>query len=101
MRIIEKDKEIKGVDDPVEYLKGKYQEPTENSDRDPPVHKPVVTSNESNVQAQPTFNVEFATQEKLEKNSKRRCELHMISKVTHILQSFGGHKHAYCIIVVS
>ena len=89
------------MDDPVEYLRLKYQESTENSDRDPPVNKPVVNSNEGNVQAQLQFKIEFVTQEKLEKNTKRRCESHMISKVTHILQTFGGHKHSYCIIGVS
>ena len=89
------------MEDPVEYLKQKYQEPTENSDRDPPVKQPAVVTNESNAQTQLQIKIEFVTQEKLEKNSKRRYESHMISKVTHILQSFGGHKHSYCIIGVS
>ncbi|XP_028409017.1 eIF-2-alpha kinase GCN2-like [Dendronephthya gigantea] len=100
IRIVEKDKEIKGIEDPVEYLKLKYQEPTENSDRDPPVHKAATTSNESNTQAQPKFNIDFVTQEKLEKNTKRRYESHMKSKVTNMLQSFGGNKNSYCIIGV-
>ncbi len=85
----------------MEYLKPKHQEPSETSDRDPPVNKPVAAPNDNNAQAQLTFNIEFVTQEKVEKNNKRRYESHMISKVTQILQSFGGHKHSYCIIGVS
>ena len=72
----------------------------ENSDRDPPVYKPVATSNESNVQAQLKFDIDFVTQEKLEKNTKRRYESHIASKVTCLLQSFVGHKHSYSIIGV-
>ena len=79
----------------------KFQEPTENSDREPPVHKPPVTPNDTTVQSQFKFKIEFVTQEKLDKNNKRRYESHMISKVTHMLQSFGGQKHLYSIIGVS
>lgn len=100
--MIEKDKETKGVDDPVEYLRQllKSPETTEISERDPQVNKPVTTG-DCNVQQQPKFIIEFVTQEKLEKNNKRRYESHMISKVTQILQNIGGCKNPYGIIGVS
>lgn len=95
IRIMEKEREIRGIDDPVVYLFNltqKSQEPTDTNEREVP-------SNDSNILSLPQFNICFISQDKLERNVKRRYESHMISKVTQILQSLVP-RNPYLIIAV-
>ena len=92
---MEKEREIRGIDDPVVYLFNltqKSQEPTDTNEREVP-------SNDSNILSLPQFNICFISQDKLERNVKRRYESHMISKVTQILQSLVP-RNPYLIIAV-